>query len=91
MLELRGVTKRYNVFPAVDKVSFTVQPGEVLGYLGPNGAGKSTTIKMLAGLLEPSEGEILYEIWEWREISDWNRHGARSERSSWGAIKSLYR
>ncbi len=60
MLELRGVTKRYNVFPAVDKVSFTVRPGEVLGYLGPNGAGKSTTIKMLAGLLEPSEGEILY-------------------------------
>jgi ABC-2 type transport system ATP-binding protein len=61
MIELRGVTKRYNVFPAVDNVSFVVQPGEVLGYIGPNGAGKSTTIKMLAGLLEPSEGTILYD------------------------------
>ncbi|MDD8024987.1 MAG: ABC transporter ATP-binding protein [Acidobacteriota bacterium] len=61
MLELQGVTKRYSVFPAVDNVSFVVKPGEVLGYLGPNGAGKSTTIKMLAGLLEPSEGRILYQ------------------------------
>ncbi len=61
MIELRGVTKRYSVLPAVDNVSFTIRPGEVLGYLGPNGAGKSTTIKMLAGLLEPTSGEILYE------------------------------
>lgn len=61
MLELRDVTKKFNVFPAVDKVSFKVGPGEVLGYLGPNGAGKSTTIKMLAGLLEPTSGEILYD------------------------------
>ncbi len=61
MLELRGVTKCYSVFPAVDNVSFSVRPGEVLGYLGPNGAGKSTTIKMLAGLLKPTSGEILYE------------------------------
>jgi ABC-2 type transport system ATP-binding protein len=60
MLELRDVTKKFNVFPAVDKVSFAVRPGEILGYLGPNGAGKSTTIKMLAGLLEPTSGEILY-------------------------------
>ncbi len=42
-------------------MSFTVGPGEVLGYLGPNGAGKTTTIKMLAGLLEPTKGEILFE------------------------------
>jgi ABC-2 type transport system ATP-binding protein len=61
MLELRNVTKKYSVFPAVDKVSFTVRPGEVLGYLGPNGAGKSTTLKMLAGLLDPTSGEILYD------------------------------
>jgi len=60
MLELREVTKKYNVFPAVDRVSFAVQPGEVLGYLGPNGAGKSTTIKILAGLLEPTSGEIFF-------------------------------
>jgi ABC-2 type transport system ATP-binding protein len=61
MLELRGITKKYNVFPALDHVDFTVEPGEVLGYLGPNGAGKSTTIKILAGLLEPTSGEIFYE------------------------------
>jgi ABC-2 type transport system ATP-binding protein len=61
MIELRGVTKKFNIFPAVDKVSFAVRPGEVLGYLGPNGAGKTTTIKMLAGLLEPTSGEILVE------------------------------
>jgi len=61
MLELRDVTKKFNVFPAVDGVSFMVSPGEVLGYLGPNGAGKTTTIKMLAGLLEPTKGHILFE------------------------------
>jgi len=58
MLELREVTKKFSVFPAVNKVSFRVNPGEVIGYLGPNGAGKSTTIKMLAGLLEPTSGAI---------------------------------
>jgi ABC-2 type transport system ATP-binding protein len=61
MLELIGVTKKYNIFPAVDDISFRVGPGEVLGYLGPNGAGKSTTIKMLAGLLAPTSGRILYQ------------------------------
>jgi ABC-2 type transport system ATP-binding protein len=61
MLELKGITKKYSIFPVVDKVSFLVRPGEILGYLGPNGAGKTTTIKMLAGLLEPTEGEILLE------------------------------
>jgi len=61
MLELKNVTKRYAFDPAVDRVSFTVKPGEVLGYLGPNGAGKSTTIKMLAGLLDPTAGTILYQ------------------------------
>ncbi len=60
MLELKGITKKYSIYPVVKEVSFSVQPGEILGYLGPNGAGKTTTIKMLAGLLEPTEGEILY-------------------------------
>jgi ABC-2 type transport system ATP-binding protein len=60
MLELRDVTKKFSVYPAVNKVSFRVQAGEVVGYLGPNGAGKSTTIKMLAGLLEPTSGTIEY-------------------------------
>jgi ABC-2 type transport system ATP-binding protein len=60
MLELRGITKKFSIFPVVKDVSFTVRPGEILGYLGPNGAGKTTTIRMLAGLLEPTEGEIFY-------------------------------
>ncbi|HLG95674.1 MAG TPA: ABC transporter ATP-binding protein [Bryobacteraceae bacterium] len=60
MLELRDVTKRFSGIPAVDRVSFIARPGEVTGYLGPNGSGKSTTIKMIAGLMEPSDGVILY-------------------------------
>ena len=61
MLELKEVTKKYIAIPAVDKVSFTVKPSEIVGYLGPNGAGKTTTIKMLAGLLEPTGGEIYFQ------------------------------
>jgi ABC-2 type transport system ATP-binding protein len=58
MLEVRQLTKLYNGVPAVDRVSFSIKPGEILGYLGPNGAGKSTTVKMLIGLLEPTSGHI---------------------------------
>ena len=61
MLEVRHVTKRYGAITAVRDVSFTVRPGEVLGYLGPNGSGKSTTVKMLAGLMPPSLGIIFFE------------------------------
>jgi len=60
MLELRHVTKRYPGVRAVDDVSFTARAGEVTGYLGPNGSGKSTTMKMITGLIEPTEGEILF-------------------------------
>lgn len=60
MLELKGITKKYHYFPAVNDVSFTAKPKEILGYLGPNGAGKTTTIKILAGLLAPTEGQVLY-------------------------------
>jgi len=61
MLEVRNLTKIYTRRAAVDDVSFTIRPGEILGYLGPNGSGKSTTVKMLTGLLEPSRGLILYQ------------------------------
>jgi len=60
MLEVRQLTKRYSGVTVVDRVSFTIRPGEILGYLGANGAGKSTTVKMLTGLIEPSAGEILF-------------------------------
>src|SRR5215468_4939339 len=61
MLEARSLTKYYHHTLAVRDVSFTIRPGEILGYLGPNGAGKSTTVKMLTGLIEPSDGQILYK------------------------------
>jgi len=61
MIELQGISKKFSAFMVVNNVSFTVGPGEVLGYLGPNGAGKTTTIKMLAGLLEPTKGEIFFD------------------------------
>ena len=60
MLEARSLTKYYNHTPAVRGVSFRIRTGEILGYLGPNGAGKSTTVKMLTGLIEPSEGQIFF-------------------------------
>ena len=61
MLELREITKKFSVVPAVNNVSFVVEPSEIVGYLGPNGAGKTTTIKMLTGLLESTSGQIFYK------------------------------
>jgi gliding motility-associated transport system ATP-binding protein len=56
MIEVRGLSRRFGPILAVDRVSFDVRQGEVLGVLGPNGAGKSTTMKMITGFLAPSEG-----------------------------------
>src|SRR6187455_251922 len=58
MLEARGLTKRYGGLLALDKVSFQLNRGEIVGYLGPNGSGKSTTVNIVVGLLEPSSGTI---------------------------------
>jgi ABC-2 type transport system ATP-binding protein len=58
MLEAKGLTKRYGGLLALDKVSFQIRPGEIVGYLGPNGSGKSTTVNIVVGLLEPSAGSI---------------------------------
>jgi len=60
LIEARHLRKTYGSLLAVNDVSFAIHPGEILGYIGPNGAGKSTTVKMLAGLLEPTAGEILF-------------------------------
>src|SRR5437868_4423176 len=56
MIECEGLTKRFGTFTAVDHVSFNVGKGAIFGFLGPNGSGKSTVIRMLCGLLEPSDG-----------------------------------
>jgi ABC-type multidrug transport system ATPase subunit len=56
MIECEGLTKRFGNFTAVDHVSFRVGKGSIFGFLGPNGSGKSTVIRMLCGILEPSEG-----------------------------------
>ncbi len=58
-VEIERLGKRFGPFWAVREVSFTLRPGEVLGFLGPNGAGKSTTMRMIAGFLAPSEGRAL--------------------------------
>src|SRR5690242_13327670 len=57
---VRSVFRRtYTEVRAVSDLSFTIEPGERVGFLGPNGAGKTTTLKMLAGLLHPSSGEVI--------------------------------
>jgi ABC-2 type transport system ATP-binding protein len=61
MIELRRLTKRYGALTAVRDLSFEVRPGEVLGLLGPNGSGKSTAVKVLAGLLPPTIGQVLLD------------------------------
>ncbi|RMH12067.1 MAG: ATP-binding cassette domain-containing protein [Gemmatimonadetes bacterium] len=61
MIAVEGVTKRFGDLVAVDDISFTVQPGEVVGFLGPNGAGKTTTMRMLTGTLQPDAGSVLYD------------------------------
>ena len=59
---IRSLFKRkYETVKAVDGIEFSIQPGERVGFLGPNGAGKTTTLKVLAGLLYPSDGGVTVE------------------------------
>ena len=61
MLEVRDLTKRFGGFTAVDRVSFDLGEGEILGLIGPNGSGKSTTFNLIAGALPPTAGSIRLE------------------------------
>jgi ABC-2 type transport system ATP-binding protein len=61
MLEVRDLSKRYGRTVAVDRLSFTLRPGQVTAFLGPNGAGKSTTLRMILGLDRPTAGQILLD------------------------------
>ena len=58
MIEITGLAKRFGSLTAVHDLGFTVGDGEIFGLLGPNGAGKTTTVRMLAGLIGPSEGSV---------------------------------
>ncbi|HVF39690.1 MAG TPA: ABC transporter ATP-binding protein [Gemmatimonadaceae bacterium] len=58
MIQLKGLTKRYGNFTAVDALDLTVPKGELFGFLGPNGAGKTTTLRMIAGILRPTAGTV---------------------------------
>ena len=58
MIELNDLTKRYGSTLAVDRLSLSVEKGEIFGFIGPNGAGKTTTIRMMAGVLGPTAGTV---------------------------------
>jgi ABC-2 type transport system ATP-binding protein len=58
-IEVQDLTKRFGHFTAVNRISFSVKKGEIFGFLGPNGAGKSTTIRMLCGILRPTQGKAV--------------------------------
>src|SRR5215469_3707766 len=57
-VDLQGVTKRFGPVTAVDNLTLTIEPGEIVAFLGPNGAGKTTTIDMLLGLSRPNAGTV---------------------------------
>jgi lantibiotic transport system ATP-binding protein len=60
-LQVEGITKRFGAQLAVDSLSFSVEPGEIVGFVGPNGAGKSTTLRIISGLISPGGGRILLD------------------------------
>lgn len=74
-IEIENLSKRYGSQKAVDRISFTVRTGEILGFLGPNGAGKSTTMKMITGYLTATDGSIRIDGQDIRESGDaFRRH-----------------
>ena len=73
MLVLDHITKRFGKIIAVDNLSLRVKPGEIVGLIGPNGSGKTTTIKMIAGLYQPTEGSISLQNHQVSALADETR------------------
>ena len=71
LLEVRHISRAFRTTLAVDDVSFEVQPGELLGLIGPNGAGKSTLFNLIAGVIAPSSGQIVFDG---KPIQGWKSH-----------------
>lgn len=106
MINVQGLSKRFGELRAVDRISFSVMPGELFGFLGPNGAGKTTTISMVSGLLRPDEGTISigeYNLWESpqkakrllglvpQEVALYEEFTARENLFFWGGLYGLAR
>src|SRR3954469_1575510 len=72
-IEIQGLSKRFGEVTAVDDLSFTAREGAVTGFLGPNGAGKSTTLRMLLGLVTPSEGNATIDGVPYAELHEPSR------------------
>jgi ABC-2 type transport system ATP-binding protein len=73
VIEIRDLTKRFGTVTAVDRVSFSVEQGSVVGFLGPNGAGKTTTLRMLLGLVAPTSGTAYIHGRRYRDIANPSR------------------
>jgi ribosome-dependent ATPase len=86
VIEAHGLTQRFGSFTAVDQVSFRIERGEIYGFLGANGCGKSTTMKMLCGLLPPTEGQA----WLFGESVDGNDIDVRHKVGYMSQAFSLY-
>ncbi len=88
-VEVRTLTKRFGAITAVEELSFDVHPGVVTGFLGPNGAGKSTTLRMVLGLVWPTEGTATVLGSPYRELRDPARTaGALLETQSFNPLRS---
>ncbi|MGZ4126186.1 MAG: ABC transporter ATP-binding protein, partial [Actinomycetota bacterium] len=88
-IAVRGVTKRYGAVTAVEGLSFEVRPGVVTGFLGPNGAGKSTTLRIVLGLVEPTEGSATVLGMPYRRLREPARTaGALLETQSFNPLRS---
>ncbi|MEU6180492.1 ATP-binding cassette domain-containing protein [Streptomyces coeruleorubidus] len=91
MIELEGLTKRYDEKVAVNNLSFAVRPGIVTGFLGPNGAGKSTTMRMILGLDHPTAGDVRIDGKHYQQLKDPLTYiGALLEAKAWHGGRTAY-